>query len=166
MNLYEILHLRSMVSRLYSFHNLQLFLDKSWLFCWQKNADISKALSLVVCSVPETSLTLVCNLHWPWLEFMVYKSGFCLKHFLYLAHQTDYVIVRHKQNISLGPCKFKFTIYSWVSLITIILKNFWNVNLLKIKLLTEVQCLLQMAFTPLPDVSFICHLALPFIFCM
>lgn len=142
MNLYEILHLRSKVSRLYSFHNLQLFLDKSWLFCWQKNAGISKALSLVVCSVPEASLTLVCNLCRPWLQFTVYRSGFCLKYFLYLAHQRDYVIVRHKQNIFLWPCKFKFTIYSWVSLKTIIFKDFWNVNLLKIKLLTEVQCLL------------------------
>lgn len=40
--------------------------------------------------------------------------------FLYLAHQTGY-IVRHKQNVSLETCKFKFIIYSWVSLITIIL---------------------------------------------
>lgn len=132
-------------------------------FSWQKNANISKALSLVVCPILEASLTLICNLRWHWLEFMVYKSGICLKFFLHWAHQIDYVVVKHKQNIFLGPCKFKFTIYSWVSLITIILQHFWNVNLLKIKWLTEVQCLLKWHS---PGVSFICHPGLTFVFCM
>lgn len=67
----------------------------------------------------------------------------CLNHFLYLAHQTDNVTVRHLQAKHFSGTKQCQIYYLCkVSLITITLSKFWYVNLLKSKLLvwhTEVQ---------------------------